>query len=178
MQTSESLPSDESLVTSALGDGGPSAFGHLVRRYERAVRATCMARLQDHHLACDAAQETFVSAYRSLASLRNRAAFGAWVITIARNRAIHCARKRRAESPLTTSSLIEQPAPKQNDHELLAAVASLPEHERVVVMLRYFENHEVAEIAIILGRPVGTVTKQLSRAHRRLRRALDKEIAP
>jgi RNA polymerase sigma-70 factor (ECF subfamily) len=56
-------------------------------------------------------------------------------------------------------------------------VTSLPEHERIVIMLRYFENHEVAAVAAILGRPVGTVTKQLSRALGRLRRSLAEEFA-
>ena len=52
---------------------------------------------------------------------------------------------------------------------LLAALARLPEHERLVVALRYLEGHSVAEIGQVLGRPVGTVTKQLSRAIQRLR---------
>lgn len=176
MDIPENISSDESLVTSALGAGGASAFGQLVRRYERAVRATCLAVLRDHHLASDAAQEAFVAAYRSLGSLRDRAAFGAWLTTIARNRAIRCARNRRFDAPL--DSCLRMPvASAGDDHEVLAAVAALPEHERVVIMLRYFEKHEVGAIAAILGRPVGTVTKQLSRALGRLRRALAEEYA-
>jgi RNA polymerase sigma-70 factor (ECF subfamily) len=48
-------------------------------------------------------------------------------------------------------------------------VARLPEHERLVVVLRYLNGHSVAEVAAALGRPVGTVTKQLSRAIERLK---------
>ena len=53
--------------------------------------------------------------------------------------------------------------------ELVEAVAGLPEHERQVVVLRYLHGYAVAEIAQALGRPVGTVTKQLSRAVQRLK---------
>jgi RNA polymerase sigma-70 factor (ECF subfamily) len=52
---------------------------------------------------------------------------------------------------------------------LLDAVRRLPAHERVAVSLRYFEGRGVNEIAQITGRPVGTVTKQLTRAIDRLR---------
>jgi RNA polymerase sigma factor (sigma-70 family) len=52
---------------------------------------------------------------------------------------------------------------------LLAAVMRLPERERQLLMLRHFGGHSVADIAEMLGRPVGTVTKQLSRSYGRLR---------
>ena len=55
---------------------------------------------------------------------------------------------------------------------LLAAVAGLPEHERVVVVLHYVEGHSAQTIAEMTGRPLGTVTKQLSRAVGRLRQSL------
>jgi RNA polymerase sigma-70 factor (ECF subfamily) len=55
----------------------------------------------------------------------------------------------------------------------LAAVVALPEAESQVVMLHYFDGHPVAAVAAILGRPVGTVTKQLSRAYARLRGMLE-----
>jgi RNA polymerase sigma-70 factor (ECF subfamily) len=177
MLTSQGPPSDESLVTAALGSGGATSFAQLVRRYERSARATCLAVLRDHHLACDAAQEAFVAAYKSLAALRDRSAFGAWLTTIARNRAIRLARGRKITTPLTSS--MTQPFDREpEDFELLSAISALPEHERIVILLRYFQNHEVRAIAEILGRPVGTITKQLSRAHERLRHALTEEIAP
>jgi RNA polymerase sigma-70 factor (ECF subfamily) len=53
--------------------------------------------------------------------------------------------------------------------ELVEVARQLPEHERTVVMLRYFDGHAVKDIAEILGCPVGTVTMRLSRARARLR---------
>jgi RNA polymerase sigma-70 factor (ECF subfamily) len=52
----------------------------------------------------------------------------------------------------------------------------LPDHEREVLLLRHFDGHDLAAIAAILSRPLGTVTKQLSRAHARLRERLSPEV--
>ena len=62
----------------------------------------------------------------------------------------------------------------ENEH-LLTLVGRLPDHERVLVGLRFFDGHSLAEVATITGRPLGTVTKQLSRAIARLRAWSEKE---
>ena len=166
--------SDDSLVTATLaGDGG--AFAALVTRYQRAAIATCLAILRDRQLAEDAAQDAFVAAYRNLASLRDRAAFGGWLLSIARNRSARLAGQRAKHPPVTRGGdqhLAADPTPLP-DEALLDALANLPDHERTVVMLRHFDGHDLAAVAVITGRPVGTVTKQLSRAHQRLRRTLE-----
>ena len=54
--------------------------------------------------------------------------------------------------------------------DVVRVVGRLPEHEREVVMFHYLDGYSAREVADLTGRPVGTVTKQLSRAVRRLRR--------
>ena len=169
---SEELLADEALVTGSLA-GDREAFGKLVRRYERGVRATCWSVLRDHHLACDSGQDAFVEAYRGLSGLKDRRAFGGWVMTIARRKALRASRSRRAEAALPE---MRAPEPANGDGELMEAVAKLPEQERVVVMLRFFDGREVGEIAVILGRPEGTVRKQLSRAYKRMRGEIMREM--
>ena len=164
---------DETLVQQALA-GDLSAFGQLVQRHERATRAICWAVLRDHHLASDAAQEAFVDAYRSLASLKTPSAFGGWVATIAQRRALRMAQRRPPERTLP-DVLADETA---DDPELLAQVLQLPEQEREVILLRFFDGHDAAAIATLLQRPLGTVTKQLSRAYERLRSALREEMRP
>ncbi len=172
MALDQKLSTDDALVTATLG-GERRAFEELVRRYERPARAVCMAILHDHHLAADAAQDAFVEAYRGLAKMKERSSFGAWLLTIARHRALRMQKIRKPDQ-----SQIEAiaTAPAEADEALLQAVAALPEQERVVVMLRFFDGNDVAEIGGILGRPVSTVTKQLSRAYERLRGALSREM--
>ncbi len=170
------MQSDAQLVNAAL-NGHRQAYATLVKRYERAVRATAAAVLRDYHAAQDAAQEAFVTAFEKLPSLRKGSVFGPWVLKIARRQAIRMARQRRTFQPLDLQA--DPPAARGDggtgevSGRLLSAVMRLPKHERVVVMLKYFDGHEVKVIAEMTTRPVGTVTKRLSRARRRLRKWLE-----
>ncbi len=169
------MQSDAELVNTVLG-GNKRAFEMLVKRYERPVRAIALDVLGDYHLASDVSQDAFITAYENLPGLRKPAAFGAWLMKITRRCALDWARRKRDESPL--ESVVRPPTHNpdgQLDEEkqwLLAAVVKLPKGEEQVVMLRYFAGHSVKDVAVILSRNVGTVTKQLSRAHKRLRELL------
>ena len=166
------MTSDSDLVTAVLA-GDRNAYAFLVGRYERAVHAAALEVLRNHHAAQDAAQEAFVAGYRHLARLRDAAAFGAWILRIARHEAVRMARQR-SRMPIVEPPG-DVPAPQRNgqldesSQLLLDRVSRLPEQERVVLMLRYFGSHSVQEVAQVTGRPLGTVTKQLSRAVARLR---------
>jgi len=172
--------SDAELVAS-VRRGDVEAFGRLIERYERSVLAAALAELRDMHLAEDVSQETLLLAFRRLDTLRDEAKFGPWLMQIARRKVVDTARARRApvSVPLDDSQHESPGVPGdqswiENEH-LLSLVARLPEHERVLVGLRYFDGHSMAQIAEITARPIGTVTKQLSRATRRLRSWWDKE---
>jgi RNA polymerase sigma-70 factor, ECF subfamily len=177
-QPEPSLPTDAQLVD-RVRTGDIEAYGQLVRRYERLVRAAVQNLVRDLHAAEDAAQETFLAAFESLESLRQAAKFGPWVLSIARNQAARATRKLvRAEVCVPDLQLVEPSANGRlgdRSERLLELVERLPEHERIVVGLRYFQRHSVEEVARITGRPVGTVTKQLSRAHAHLEHWLKQE---
>jgi RNA polymerase sigma-70 factor (ECF subfamily) len=179
------MQSDEELVRSTRL-GHRDAFGLLVDRYERVVWATVRRILGDDHVAADATQEAFLQAYRRLHALREPSLFGGWLLRIARREAIRMAR-RRSRHPTRSFDESGDERPSQPDgpdgrlsadsEELLAAIADLPDHERLVVVLRYIDGRSVAEIAEACGRPVGTVTKQLSRALGRLKETLKEVIS-
>jgi RNA polymerase sigma-70 factor (ECF subfamily) len=167
-------PSDEQLIRQILA-GDRDAYAKLVRRYERHAHAAAWMILRDHHAAQDVTQDAFVKAYRQLGELRTPPTFGIWLLTIVRRTAIDAVRGRQRltfvpqvpDSPTPTS-------PAEADAAaILAAATKLPDHEQQVLLLRYFDNLSVADIAVRLGRPVGTVTKQLSRALSRLRGLLE-----
>lgn len=166
------MQSDCQLVQAVLA-GRTAAYAQLVARYERAVLGAAMQVLHDLNAAEDATQDAFTAAYEHLGRLRQPAAFGGWVIRIARRRAVWVARQRRRHASLEAAAAVAAPGRNglldEQQRRLLAAVMRLPEHERTIIVLRHFQGHEVAAIAGITGRPVGTVTKQLSRAHARLR---------
>lgn len=172
--------SDAELLAS-VRRGDVEAFGRLIERYERSVLASALAELRDIHLAEDVAQETLLLAFRRLDSLRDDGKFGSWLMQIARRQVVDAVRARRVPVSVPLEDFQRETADAsgnqswvENEH-LLSLVARLPDHERVLVGLRYFDGHSMAEIAEITGRPIGTVTKQLSRAIRRLRSWWEKE---
>jgi len=169
------VQADCELIKAVL-DGEKEAFAELVSRYERPVRAIAINILGDHHSVQDAVQDAFVAGYQNLYMLRNRDSFGPWLMKIAHRCALDWAKRRPKIIPMETSpaAATENPNGRLDEESegLLSAVVKLPEAERQVVMLRYFAQHNVKEVAEIAGRSVGTVTKQLSRAHKRLLKIL------
>ncbi|MHC4406204.1 MAG: RNA polymerase sigma factor [Planctomycetota bacterium] len=155
-------------------EGQTDAYEPLVRRYECAARVTALRVLGDHHAAEDVVQEAFVVAHKHLGSLRDGSKFGPWLMRITRRRALRAARRRQPAvsidaTPEVADRLLDGRL-RDGHEELIELISRLPLHERLVVTLHHLDGHRAAEIADITGRPVGTVTKQLSRAMRRLRR--------
>jgi RNA polymerase sigma factor (sigma-70 family) len=164
------MESDRSLVEGTLA-GDETAFRTLVERYERPALAVALGILRDHHMAQDAVQDAFLAAFQKLGWLRNKGAFGAWLLQIVRRRALRLQRQAPATIP-PTDNLREaacSPVIRDSEQRLLDAVARLPKSESQTITLHYFENHSVAEVAAMLDRPVGSVTKLISRARLRLR---------
>jgi RNA polymerase sigma-70 factor (ECF subfamily) len=168
---------DAELVNAVL-DGEKQAFAVLVKRYERQVRAVALDVLGDYHSAADVSQEAFVKAYERIAGLRKPKAFGPWLMKITRRIAFDSARRKPKETQLEPKIVTSIEGPNgqldENKQRLLAAVVKLPKSEKQVVMLRYLDNNSVKDVADIVGRSVGTVTKQLSRAHKHLRKILER----
>jgi len=134
--------------------------------------------LGDYHLATDVSQDAFVRAYERLAGLRKPESFGPWLMQITRRCALDSVRRKPKEVHLETkiSAAIENPNGRldEDKQKLLAAIVKLPRAEKQVVMLRYFGDNSINDVAEILGRSTGTVTKQLSRARTHLRKILER----
>jgi RNA polymerase sigma-70 factor (ECF subfamily) len=184
----------------AVLDGDRDAFRLLVEREGRQVVRVCYRILGDVQEAEDAAQEAFVTAYRSLATWRGDGPFGAWLATIATRIAVRRAAKRRPVVRLDAASDVDgsgadallaraagaglsiagpDPSARALEAERSAAVrravARLDEPYREVVALRFFGERSLAEIADESGRPIGTVKTHLRRGMQRLRTLLVSE---
>jgi len=156
-----------SLVAKAQS-GDHEAFAYLVRRFSGAVLAWTQARLGNKHDAEDAAQEAFVTAYRSLEQLREPASFPAWLRQITRTA---CDRRlRRSEidtEPLSEAESCDAESPAHSaQHSELAdtvngAIRALSPGLRDCVRMHYLEGYSVREIASSLGVPAGTVKRRL-----------------
>jgi RNA polymerase sigma-70 factor (ECF subfamily) len=148
--------------------------------------------LGDHHEAQDAAQEAFVTAFRSLPTWRGDGSLGAWLARIAVRIALRRAAQRKSVTWIDTvgeqgarvtnaAGLAPDPAilsiRAERAAALRAEVARLEEPYRETVALRFFGERSLAEIADETGRPLGTVKTHLHRGLHRLKAALDAEVA-
>ncbi|MEO5941567.1 MAG: sigma-70 family RNA polymerase sigma factor [Candidatus Limnocylindrales bacterium] len=176
---------DERAAVDAVLAGDRDAFRVLVERESAAVIRACHRILGDIHEAEDAAQETFVMAFRSLAGWRADGPFGAWLTRIAVRIALRRAQKRRDVSwidptdPDRPLDLPGGPDPAasslraERSADVRSAVARLDEPYRETVALRYFGELSLDEIAVQTGRPLGTVKTHLHRGLIRLRGLVD-----
>lgn len=170
--------------------GDPRAFRDLVRRYERPVYSVLMRVVRRPEDAEDLAQETFVRVYRALDRYDPSRPFTAWLFTIASRLAIdHLRRKRLPTVSLTLESdegderTMEVMDPGlqpdevtsrgQEEERAQGLIDSLPEHYRVVVMLRHQQDLSYEEIAEVLQLPLGTVKARIHRARALLKQRIE-----
>jgi RNA polymerase sigma-70 factor, ECF subfamily len=159
-------------------EGSSEAAGALFDRYwEHAWRAA-YAVTADRTLADDAAQDAVQRAFAALDSFDETRPFAPWLKRIAANRAVDLLRRRQRLTALDHDVAWELglAAGQREDTTVVAeAVAGLDPQKRIVVVLRYWLDFSVEEIAGVLGVPVGTVASRLSRALSQLRHVLEEE---
>ncbi len=163
------VENDQFIIRKCL-DGRPDAFRHLVRRYQSGVMAFLTGKLKDRSLVDEAAQETFVRAYFNLSTLKSPNKFHSWLIGIADRVAKEQLRDRKKTVSLEhIKDMPCQDTIASPDCEIEEAVGMLDEPYRQVVMLRFYSGQSCQQIAETIDLPIGTVTKQLSRAYEKLR---------
>ncbi len=140
------------------------------QRYTAFLRVA-LALVGDREQARDAVQEAFARALRALPGFRGDVPLDAWVFTVLTN---HCRDLRRRALDLSEEEVAEPAVNGQpGEHaELRAAVAALPERQRLVVFLRHYADLDYESIGAALGIDRGTVAATLHAAHERLRQTL------
>lgn len=157
------------------------AFAEVIRRFQDLAYACAYSLLGDAHLAQDAAQETFITAWQELPGLRDPAAFPAWLRRIVATRCERIRRDRREESlPLERAEGLADPAVDPHSHAeeaeirraVRSAIARLPAPERMVITLFYVNRFSQREIGQFLEAPITTIQKRLYTGRQRLKRLL------
>lgn len=168
-------------------EGDALAIEKMVRTYQRDVYRLALSILDDPDEAEDGTQETFLAALRAIESFRGDAAFKTWLFSITIN--VCRSRLRRGknrgqlqqilqslfhlrgevEHPETTAMLDE------SDAELWNAIRTLDEKHRIPIVLRYYHDLPIADIATMLNIPSGTVHSRLNHAREKLRVLLKEE---
>lgn len=157
--------------------GDAEAFAGLVRLHQRRAYAVARAIVLSHEDAEDAVQEGFLHAFRALDRFVAGQSFGAWLHRIVANAALDLTRRRRVrdadELPETVASPFRDPAEDGDLRARLdAALGTLSERQRSVIVLHDVEGFKHGEIGSMLGIPEGTSRSDLHHARAALRRAL------
>ncbi len=182
---------EEARQLDAARRGDLAAFNWLVLRYQTRVYNLCYRMLSDPDAAADATQETFLSAYRAIERFKGEQ-FRTWLMRIATNACLDMIRSRKrrpaqsldlhisaAEGDDAQPLQLADPSPFIDPEErtLKAEVVtiiqqgldSLPEDQRIVLVLVDVQGLSYEEAAIITGANLGTVKSRISRARTRMR---------
>jgi RNA polymerase sigma factor (sigma-70 family) len=167
---------EQELISRVIACDDHAAFGELVRRHHSAVRGFLRHLThQNHALADDLAQETFVQAYRGLARFRGGSTFLTWVLGVAHNRWRNA--RRRPQFTVFTAAgdepFVSDPtAASDLRADLAAALRALSPDEQLALHVCYQQGLTHEEAAALLDWPLGTVKTHVARGKEKLRQHL------
>ena len=188
----ELTPSETRRLVERCKTGERGAFDDLIRRYEKKVYNFAYRLSGNYDEANDVASETFVRVFNALRNFRGDSSFITWLFRIVTN--VYLDEKKRQRSrphqsleeiiELEEASVqrqIEDPGPtpevqvqrRESTVILQDAINSLPEYQRMMIVMYHTENRSYDEIAAILDLPIGTVKSRLNRARLSLREKLE-----
>lgn len=165
-------------------------FEILAQQNEKMLLAYVLSLIDDHALAEDIAQETFLVAYRRISTLRESGAFGAWLRGIARLKVLEALRNRDRSSRISDDECGQVEAAfaefearraaedwEDRFRAVEACFRELPEKMAEVCLLFYIEGIRTLPIAERLGIDVNAVLKRLERARNALRKCVQEKLA-
>lgn len=170
--------------------GSQSAFRRLFDIYSDKVYRTSFYILRDKQYAEDVVQEVFLKVYKSIHKLSKVETFDVWLYRITVNTCssyFSKIKKMPLKDPQADADLLnlvddnslynpgEQILQKDLKNKLLACINSLPAKHRTVLILFYYNDMNINQIASILGCTVGTIKSRLFYSKKKLKQILDKE---
>jgi len=151
----------------------PNRLENLVTRYENTLYRAALAILSNPAEAEDAVQDTFLRWLEKRPHFNDEEHEKAWMLRVTIN---GCKSQLRQRKRRPTVELLDiYPAQTEGEKLAFEAVRTLPEKERAVIHLFYYEGYSTEEIAGLMGQRPGTVRSHLSRARSRLRELLKGE---
>jgi RNA polymerase sigma-70 factor (ECF subfamily) len=190
-------PTDGTLVEQVIG-GKRSAFDELVRRYQRQAVAVSYRLLGNSHDALEVTQDAFIKAFSSLATLQKPEAFGGWLMRIVSNLSLNYRRSRKTRSQLPLDDLLGPTegaqqaelaggssdwmsqsgdpvhllASEEMGRKLQAALAQLPEKQRMAIVMFTIEEMPQKQVAEALNCSVEAVKWHVFQGRKKLKELL------
>lgn len=193
MEEQWNISMSDDLLVERCRQGDLKAFNLLIRKWEKRIYNFVYRFVGQHEEAQDLCQETFVRVYEKIGGLKDISRFRHWLYTIAAN--LSRDRLKRSDVKLTvaleTSSVAEQARPQSPDSPLaivpgpeaeahkgeireivMKALQTIPEQQRLALVLRIYHGMTTAEIAELTGAPAGTIRSRLFHGLRKMQHAL------
>lgn len=180
---------DKELIERAMR-GDERAYRDLLERYQRPVYNICLRMVRNEQEAQDLAQDAFVKVFGMLDRYNPSYAFSNWLFKITSNLCIDSMRKRRVDTVPMDQPISSEKGEYERQYEspsddpeevmvkgqkmrmLAKAIDQLPEHYRIMIVLRHQEDLSYEEIAEALEVPLGTVKARIHRAREMLKSRL------
>jgi RNA polymerase sigma-70 factor (ECF subfamily) len=168
------------MTVDALRRRQPASLDDLLGTFGREIQAVAFLILRDRDAAEDVVVETILAAYERAGQLRDERALRTWILRIATNQALTA--RRRSARVVRLEIVPDRAAPGDFSIQstsrlaLLDGVADLPLQMRAAVVLRYYADLPVEEVAIALGKSPNTIKAQLQTALDRLRISLAEPV--
>lgn len=157
-------------------------FSYLVEKYKDIVFSIALKVLKNRENAEEAAQESFIKAYRSIGSYQGKAKFSTWLYRITYNHCISETRKKKVyhsssdeieiKDSDTVPPLEDIPEEKRAVY-VKTAMDKLPQEDYMLILLYYFEDHSMEEISRVTGLSESNTKVKLHRARKKLGGILD-----
>jgi RNA polymerase sigma-70 factor (ECF subfamily) len=169
----------------------PNALDALYSRYGSAVYSLAMFMLKDTGLAEEATQDIFLNIWLKSGSFKpDRGQPKTWIMSVAHHRVIDLIRSRRRTTAITVATnsedleripaanlpIDEQVERKLERERIQKSLATLPEAQREVIRMAYFDGYSQSEIAALLNQPLGTVKTRVRLAMQKLRLVLQENV--
>jgi len=165
---------DSELVQKFLATQESAYFSVLYDKYSTKVYSRCLSLLKDVALAQDATQEVFVKIYLNLSKFNERSQFSTWVYSITYNYCIDTIRRNKKQRALFSDEMERVPEIEDDvhDEELLTmevnrlkeVLENIPAGDKAVLMMKYYDNMQIKEIARALDKTESAIKMKLKRA--------------
>lgn len=186
------MSSEDSALVKRCLKGDEKAFAELLEKYKSSVFGICLRMLRNHDDAEDLAQEVFIRVFNVLDRYNPSFPFSSWLYRITSNLCIDFIRREKAavyslDQPIESAdgsmprqipSRTAEPDRKVEVREMMGALEqamfSLPEHYRIILILRHQEHRSYEEISSDLSIPLGTVKARIHRARNMIKEFMQK----
>ncbi|MCR2820059.1 RNA polymerase sigma factor [Lederbergia panacisoli] len=163
--------------------GNKQAYTHIINKYKNQLYATILRMTKNPHDAQDLVQEAFIKVYYQLEKYNERGSFSGWFYSVAINHCMDEFRKKRYKQVEMTEKIMGKNPnhpevvflKREENRQLEQLLSTLPEDERMIILLRYVNELSYEEISELVDVPISTVRNKLHRAKKKLRNTVNCE---